>query len=254
MINILLVEDEPAASRRLEKLIRELEPEAHILDILDSVESVIDYLKTSEPPDLMVMDIHLADGASFEIFNEVEVDAPVIFTTAYDEYAIQAFKVNSLDYLLKPIKREELKAALGKFKKQRDRTKDQGIDYGKLAKAIQVQSEFQKRIVIRVGQKIKAIELREVAYFFIESRVTLLRTTEGREYPVDYNLDQLEGILDPQRFFRINRKFTVCIDAIESMFAYTKSRVKLSLVPPFQDETIVSVERSANFKQWLEGK
>lgn len=254
-MDILIIEDEQNASQRLQKLISEVSPNANVIGILDSVESAIEWFKDHEAPDLIMLDIHLADGSSFDIFSEVNVKAPIIFTTAYDEYAIQAFKVNSVDYLLKPIKKQELASSLEKFREiyESKQNAEPEIDYKKLAEAIESRNQFQERIVIRYGQHIKAIEIQEAAYFYVNSRITFLQTYGGKSYPVDYNLDQLEAILDPRKFFRINRKFIVNIQAIDQMYTYSKSRVKIMLNPPSDEDTIVSSERSASFKRWLTG-
>lgn len=252
-MNLLIVEDEAAAAKRLQKLIKNLLPDVNILGVLDSVEDVVDWVNGNPTPDLMMMDIHLADGSSFEVFKEVDIECPVIFTTAYDQYAIQAFQVNSIDYLLKPIKEEDLGRALKKYQKIYQESTTPAFDYSALLEAVAPSPTFQKRIVIRYGQHIKAVDIADAAYFFIESKVSILRTHGGKDYPVDHNLDQLEGILNPAQFFRINRKCIVNIDAIEQMYTYSKSRVRLLLKPAFDQETIVSSERSSRFKQWLKG-
>ncbi|MEZ4829758.1 MAG: LytTR family DNA-binding domain-containing protein [Bacteroidia bacterium] len=255
-MKILIIEDELNASQRLEKMIAELMPDAEIVAVLDSVEAAVDWFNSHSHPDLIMLDIHLADGSSFEIFSETEVKSPIIFTTAYDEYAIKAFKVNSVDYLLKPIKKEELSKSLEKFGKIYDANKVliDNLDYSKLAEALEKnRAEYPERIVIRYGQHIKAIEIAEAAYFYVDSRVTFMKTHTGKSYPVDYNLDQLEGMLDPKKFFRINRKFIINISAIDQMYTYSKSRVKINLNPPVDDDTIVSSERAATFKRWLTG-
>lgn len=258
-MNILIIEDERAAAQRLQKLIEAIAPDAHIVAVLDSIELAVAWFQQAESPDLIFADIHLADGSSFEIFKEIEVEAPLIFTTAYDKYAIEAFKLNSVDYLLKPIKQEELVRSIEKFRKLHAVQKVQpqaapSLDYAQLARALQQEKqEFQKRIVIRYGQHIKAVEITEIAYFFIDSKVSLLRTFDGKDSPVDYNMDQLEEILNPAAFFRINRSCIINIQAIDKMFAYSKSRVKIALNPPYDQETIVSSERAANFKEWLKG-
>ncbi len=255
-MNILIIEDEAAASRRLKQMVLDLLPSANIVSILDSVERAIQWLSTEQMPALIFLDIHLADGLSFDIFEEVEVTVPVIFATAYDQYAIDAFKLNSIDYLLKPIKKAQLEQALIKYQKLQGSPQAQpAIDYQQLAAVIQQQTHpsYQKRIVIRYGQKLKAIEVADSAYFFIESKVTMLRTQSGQDYPIDQNLDQLACMLDPQRFFRINRKMIVSIECIAQMHAYSKSRVKLTLTPPFDGESIVSAERASRFKEWLKG-
>ncbi|RMG68443.1 MAG: DNA-binding response regulator [Bacteroidetes bacterium] len=250
---ILILEDEAAAARRLQRLVETLHPDWRVLEVLDCVDTAIEWLSEHPAPDLILMDIHLADGSSFDIFREVEVRCPVIFTTAYDQYAIQAFKVNSIDYILKPVKEEELRAALNKWRDLRGQASPPA-DYTPLLQELSTPSpSYQKRLVIRFGQHLKAIDIEEAAYFYIESRVTMMRTHQGKEYPVDHNLDQLEGILDPARFFRINRKFIVHVQAIDQMYVHSKSRVRLVLEPPIDTETIVSAERAARFKDWLKG-
>jgi two-component system response regulator LytT len=255
-MKVLIVEDEISAAKRLEKLIRETDPSFEVLDFIESVEDSVKWLETHEKPDLIFMDIHLSDGSSFDIFRETEVNTPVIFTTAYDEYAIQAFKVNSVDYLLKPIKKAELKQSLDKFIEiyQAKRGWSQNDLSQLLATVSAPREQYQKRFLIKYGEHIKTVEISEAAYFYIEARITMMKTHTGKNYPVDYNLDQLESILDPQQFFRINRKYIVNIDAIEKMYTYSKSRVKLELVPEAIEDTIVSSERSARFKVWLTGQ
>ncbi|MDX2248070.1 MAG: LytTR family DNA-binding domain-containing protein [Bacteroidia bacterium] len=255
-MKILIIEDELNASQRLEKMIAEISPESEIVAVLDSVEAAVEWFRSHPHPDLILLDIHLADGSSFEIFSEVEVKVPIIFTTAYDEYAVKAFKVNSVDYLLKPVKKEELSSSLEKFRQIYDKNKLilENLDYTKLAAALEKnRTEYPQRMVIRYGQHIKAIEITEAAYFYVDSRVTFMKTHGGKSYPMDYNLDQLEAMLDPKKFFRINRKFIINISAIDQMYTYSKSRVKINLNPPVDDDTIVSSERAATFKRWLTG-
>ncbi len=248
-MRVLIVEDEAAASRRLEKLILQIDPSVKILDKIDSIEGVIKWWQTHIPPDLLFLDIHLADGSSFELFSLIKIEKPVIFTTAYDQYAIKAFKVNAVDYLLKPIKIKELEEALAKFNQLRDTT----IDYQKLADSLS-QKNSPKRFLIRLGQHIKVIQIDEVAYFYTENKITFLVTKDGKRYPVDYSLEKIEEFTDPGGFFRINRQFIIHLDSIKEMYAYSKSRVKIELTPPIDQETIVSTERSPHFKKWLIGE
>lgn len=254
-MNILIIEDEEPAALRLQKILNELEPASTILDIVVSVRSAVEWLSTHPAPDLLLMDIHLADGSSFEIFNRVKVTAPVIFITAYDEYAIQAFKVNSIDYILKPIKKEELAAALAKYKSLLSSPSASVPDFQKLIESLkQPVQEYKKRFLIRYGEHIKAVDAEDIAYFYTEEKINFLRTRDNHTYHVDYNLDKLEQILDPARFFRINRQFIISIDSIEQMYSFSKSRVKINLKPPINLDTIVSTERSPLFKEWLGGK
>ncbi|MEO5572326.1 MAG: LytTR family DNA-binding domain-containing protein [Bacteroidia bacterium] len=251
-MKLLIIEDEEPASERLERLLKEIDPSTHILDKIVSVKSAVNWLKKNVCPDLVMMDIQLSDGNSFEIFKEVKIDCPIIFITAFDQYAIDAFKFNSIDYLLKPVNKEALSNAILKFQKQHAHP---AADYSKLYELIKINSEkFQKRLLIRFKDIIKTIELGDVAYFFVENKITYLVTHTKMQYTADNNLDELEKILDPQKFFRINRQFIVNIDAIEKMVAYTKSRVKLVLIPTTSQDTIVSTERSPGFKEWLLGK
>ncbi len=252
-MKVLIIEDEQVTAKRLEKLLLEIEPEIHILDILDSIESAVRWYKNNDQPDLVFQDIHLADGSCFEIFNEVQVDSPVIFITAYDQYAIDAFKVNSVDYLLKPVKRELLAESLKKFKRIHSNRQSVEIDYSALARQIKKQ-EHQQRFVVRYGQKIKAIETNQIAYFFTETGNNFFRTFENNTYPVDFSLDKLEEMLDPGKFYRINRQFIINIEAIKDMYTYSKSRVKIELNPPCEIDTIASTERSGDFKKWLSGE
>jgi two-component system response regulator LytT len=253
-MNILIVEDEEPAALRLKKLLNEAEPEAKILDVLVSVKSTVQWLKSNPHPDLILMDINLADGLSFEIFSKMEMDVPVIFITAFDEYALRAFKVNSIEYLLKPVKREELITAINKYKKLHA-GKTEVPDLKMLIETLKEKQEpYKKRFLIRYGEHIKTIDINQVAYFYTEEKINFLKTKDDRTYPVEYNLDKLDSILDPERFFRINRQFIISIDSITDMFSYSKSRVKINLNPPINLDTIVSTERSPHFKEWLSGK
>lgn len=248
-MRILVIEDEAAAARRLVKMVEELFPEAEIVGQLESIAESIAWLKDRPAPELILLDIHLADGSSFEIFQHQEVTTPIIFTTAYDQYAIQAFQVNAVDYLLKPIKREELRLAIQKYE-QRFATAPK-IDYKALARAVHQENQS-RRFLIRVGRQIRLVGMDEIAYVYTESKITFLVTREGKRYPVDYSLDRLEEWLPKDEYFRINRQFIVGIHAIDEMLAYSKSRVKLTLHPFCELETIVSTERSPAFKQWLQ--
>lgn len=248
-MKILIIEDEAAAVRRLTKLILEIEPAAEIVTDLDSIESSLEWMSNNDLPDLLFMDINLADGNSFELFNHVEIDKPIIFTTAYDEFAIKAFKVNALDYILKPIKKVELAMAIERFKK----TKVSLVsNYTDLLKAVQ-QNQSPKRFLIKVGQQIKVVELNDAAYFYTQDKITFLITKEGKRYPIDYSLEKVEEMSNNNHFFRINRQFIISIFAISEMQSWSKSRVRIILNPPNITETIVSTTRSPLFKKWLTG-
>lgn len=253
-MNVLIVEDEEPAATRLKKLLLEIEPDAEILEVVVSVQSAIRWFREHPMPDLIILDIHLADGQSFEIFKQVDIHVPVIFITAFDEYAIQAFKVNSIDYLLKPFKKEELEASLKKFHMLNSVKSKSTIDFSQLLSTLKdPKPEFKKRFIIRYGDHIKAIETNTIAYFFTEEKINFMRTDDNKTFPLDFNLDKLESMLDPSVFFRINRQFIISIHCIDQMFAFSKSRVKIKLKPPIDEDTIVSTERSASFKEWLGG-
>jgi two-component system LytT family response regulator len=251
-MKVLIIEDEEPAAKRLQKMLKEIEPGITILENIVSVSSAVKWFNENESPDLVFSDIQLSDGLSFEIFKIVSISCPIIFTTAYDQYAIDAFKVNSIDYLLKPIKKEELAIAVTKYKKISSSATSQTIDISKLLQTLSPGgTEYKKRFVVRYGEHIKTINIEEVVYFYTEDKVNFLCTKDGRRFVIDFNLDTLESTLDPKTFFRINRQYIIGIHSIAEMFAYTKSRVLIKLNPPAKHETIVSTERSAEFKHWL---
>jgi two-component system, LytTR family, response regulator LytT len=252
-MKLLIIEDEPASALRLKKLVEEIDPDVTVLDIIDSISSSVEWFRTHTEPDLVMSDIHLADGLSFEIFKQVNLSCPVIFTTAYDQYAIQAFKVNSIDYLLKPIKKAELAEALRKFKKMQPVAPQ--FDLSQLTALIGKQeADYLKRVVIRIGQQIKVLDIKDVAYFYIDEKIVFGVSFGKDRYPMDISLDQLEKQLDPERFFRINRGFIISLESIETMITYSKARIKIKLKPPCELESITSTERSAEFRDWLRGR
>jgi DNA-binding LytR/AlgR family response regulator len=252
MLKILILEDEEPAAKRLFKMIKEIEPDVVLLDSLESVTASIKWLQENSLPDLIFSDIQLSDSISFDIFQAVKPDCPVIFTTAYDQYAIDAFKLNSIDYLLKPIKKDELEAAIGKFKKLKSASAP-AMDIAKLLESYSNKTQqYKNRFVVRYGEHIKSINTEEIAYFYTEDKVNFITTHEGRRYVTDFNLDQLENLLPPKQFFRINRQYIISFVSIAEMLAYTKGRVLIKLKPASKHETVVSTERSANFKTWLD--
>jgi DNA-binding LytR/AlgR family response regulator len=253
-MRILLIEDEGPAAKRLQKMLKEIEPGATILDSIVSVSSAIKWFNANEAPDLVISDIQLSDGLSFDIFKSINISCTVIFTTAYDQYAIEAFKVNSIDYLLKPIKKDELAIAINKFKQLRNNTQQPVLDINKLLQSFTANAanNYKTRFIVRYGEHIKTINVQDVAYFNTEDKINFLITKEGRRYTIDFNLDTLESMLDPKIYFRINRQFIIGIHSITEMFAYSKSRVLVKLDPPTKQETVVSTERSGDFKLWLD--
>ncbi|MCK9399193.1 MAG: LytTR family DNA-binding domain-containing protein [Bacteroidales bacterium] len=252
-MKLLIIEDEPASAQRLKKLAEEIDPEIIVLEILDSISSAVDWFHAHTEPDLILSDIHLADGLSFEIFKEITIFCPVIFTTAYDQYALQAFKVNSIDYLLKPIKKTELAEAIRKFRKIQ--LSSPKIDLALLTSMIgKSGKDYLKRLMIRIGQQIKVVEVKDIAYFYIEEKIVFAVSFTKDRHPMDLSLDQLEKQLDPERFFRINRAFIISLESIETMITYSKARIKIRLKPPCDLESITSTERSAEFRDWLRGR
>lgn len=250
-MKILIIEDEQAAARRLQKLLADINPGHEIMGVVSSIESAVNWLQSNESPDLILMDIHLADGSSFEIFEKISVTAPVIFATAYDEYALKAFKVNAIDYLLKPIKQSDLENALRKLNTSSEKKESNEDLIHKLEEAGLIRKA--KRILIKMGQSIKLIDLDQVAYFYSRDKISFAVLPGNKRYPLDQSLDQIEHMLDPAHFFRINRQFIVKMDSIDEMIAYSKSRVKLKLNPVTEEDAIVSKERSPDFKKWLVG-
>lgn len=252
-MHILLLEDEEPAAKRLQKMLKEIEPAAVLPENIVSVASAIQWLQHHPMPDLIISDIQLADGLSFQIFKTIQTLCPVIFTTAYDQYAIDAFKVNSIDYLLKPVKKEALAAAIEKYKNLAQQKQTTLPDINKLIEAMSAgsQSKYKKRFAVKYGEHLKTINIEEVAYFYTEDKINFLVTKEGRRYTIDFNLDTLEEMLDPNVFFRINRQYIISVHSIAEMFTYSKSRVLVKLNPPAKHETIVSTERSGDFKLWL---
>lgn len=252
-MQILIIEDETPAAKRLQKMIQEIDPEITVLNTIVSVTSAIKWLNENPLPDLILSDIQLSDGLSFEIFKTTQQLCPVIFTTAFDQYAIEAFKVNSIDYLLKPIKKEELGAAIEKFTRLKKAAAPPSMDIAKLLQSFDPSATtYKTRFIVKYGEHIKTINTQDVAYFYTENKINFLLTHEGRRYTIDFNLDTLESSLDPKVFFRINRQFIISIHAIVEMFAYSKSRVLIKLNPPTKQETVVSTERSGDFKLWLD--
>jgi len=246
-MTIFIIEDEDMAARRLQKLIQDCEPAARILGRADGIESTVDWLKSHPKPDLIFMDIHLSDGSAFEIFSRYQVQSPVIFSTAYDQYAIQAFKHHTIDYLLKPVKLEELRQALAKYQRTAG---PQTADYQSLADLIP-QVRAPRRFLIRSGSTMKVVDASEAAYYFSQNKITYLVATNGKRYAIDFTMDKLEQMLDTTTFFRINRQFIISVAAIREMHTHSKSRVKIVLSPACDEEVVVSAERSPHFKRWL---
>jgi len=264
-MNILIVEDEKLAVRKLTKLLEETAPEFIIKGNTPSIEATVEWIldnraKGEAEPDLIFLDIELADGQSFEIFNRVDLRSTIIFTTSYDEYALQAFKVNSIDYLLKPVQKEDLQRSLRKYYdltgQQRSRnTESLTSNLESILKNIQLQqqpaAEYRKRFLVKQGQRMISIEVSDIAYFYIEDGISFFKNFQGQKYVVDYRMDELESFLDPEHFFRINRSIIITHQSVIQIQPYYNNRLALVLQPAYDKETVISREKSNEFKLWM---
>ena len=250
-MKILIIEDEPLAAKRMESLVRAVLPEAHILGKLESIRAAVKWFENNPQPDLLLMDIQLADGLSFEIFQQTAVTAPVIFTTAYDEYALKAFKVNSVDYLLKPIEQAELAVAIEKFKHQQAPTNQDKI--GKVLESFlsKQATEWKTRFFLKHANRFEVVETADVLYLFAEDKVVFLVAEGGKKYFVDETLDEIEAKLNPKNFFRINRKYLAQVGAIARIEPHFNGRLKINLHLRDDNEVFVSREKADAFKKWL---
>jgi DNA-binding LytR/AlgR family response regulator len=250
-MTVLIIEDEPLAAERLENLLRKQDPEIRIAGRCDSVKQSVEWLKENPLPDLMFLDIQLGDGLSFDIFDQVVIDCPVIFTTAYDEYAIDAFRLNSLHYLLKPLKAQDLAAALMKYK-----TSPYSAGSNHMAALDKVQQqltrEYKKRFLVKSGLHIRTIPVEEVLYFFSMDKGTYGVLEGGKNVLLDYTLDDLEKLTDPSKFFRVNRRYLVGLNSIADIITYSNYRLKLVLRHSGDQENLVSRDRMQDFRSWLD--
>ena len=251
-MHVIIIEDEKPSARRLQRMLSHLGIEANTM--LHSVEESIAWFLENAHPDLIFLDIQLSDGLSFEIFEALEINSAVIFTTAYDEYALQAFKLNSIDYLLKPIDEADLANAVAKYKSRIPTQKPVLIDFDQIRSLLvnPLDRNYKKRFSVKVGQHLKLIPTEDIECFYSENKGTYVYTSEGRSYLLDVSLEQLETDLEPSTFFRISRKFYVNIDAIKDMISYTNSRLQIKLKTYKEQEVIVARERVKEFKDWLE--
>ncbi len=249
-MKVVIIEDENLAAERLEQLLKEINSEIDVCAKIGSVSESIKWLNNNNV-DLIFLDIQLSDGLSFNIFENIETEIPIIFTTAYDQYAVKAFKLNSIDYLLKPIRKDELRDSIKKFQKLKTTSL---LDFEELLKQIKNEStNYKKRFLVQYGQKIKKVEIEEIAYFYALEKNVFLNTFSNNTYPVDFTLDKLQELLNPDDFFRINRKMIISFKSIKNMVPYSRSRINIDLEPPApkEIEALVSIERSSPFKDWL---
>lgn len=254
-MKVIFVEDEAPALNRIKKLVTQLVPHVQILGTADSIEAAVDLFKTAPDVELAFMDIELADGQSFEIFNQVHIGCPVIFTTAYNEYAIKAFKVNAIDYLLKPIDEAELQQAITKFKTMGRHAPI--IDYqSQLATLLQEfkppVTNYKSRFLIKSGTRLISVSVDEIQLFQAADKVVYLYTKTQQKYIVDYSLEELSSMLDPGTFFQLNRQFIAHVNSIKNIHTYFNGKLKIELGVGLEEEVLVSRERASEFKAWLD--
>ena len=255
-MNVIIVEDEIPAAEKLERYLHKYDPSIRVLVILHTVKDTVEWLKANgDKLDLIFMDIQLTDGLSFQVFQQVAVHTPVIFTTAYNEFALDAFKVNTIDYLLKPITFTDLAASLQKFLALKEQLKSKADDF------VQERDTFSSlktrtyktRFMVKVGEHIKSIPIDQVSFFYADGREVYLVTAQGRKFIIDYTLESLEDIIDPALFFRLNRTFIVNINAVKDVVMYSNSRLRIVPLQEFDKEMIVSREKVNEFKEWFDG-
>ncbi|RXR19093.1 response regulator transcription factor [Flavobacterium amnicola] len=250
-MNIIIIEDEKPAARLLQRKVEKLG--LHVSNMLHSVEESIQWFQNNAHPDLIFLDIQLSDGLSFEIFEAIDIKSAVIFTTAYDEYALRAFKLNSIDYLLKPIDEDDLEIAVKKFKARTQTTSNLSLDFEMIKKMLvnPIDKNYKKRFTVKVGQQLKLINIEEAECFYSQDKGTYLHTYDNRDYLLDGTLEQLEIDLDPKEFFRVSRKFIIPLKGIKEIQVHTNSRLKIVLPTYKEDEVIVARERVNDFKEWI---
>jgi two-component system, LytTR family, response regulator LytT len=258
-MKVLIIEDEELAVKKLQKTLASVDSTAEVVGVADSIRSSVSWLQQNPSPDVILMDIELADGQSFEIFDKVDVKSTVIFTTSYDEYALKAFKVNSIDYLLKPVQKEDLQAALEKLKNLKSlygniTASTPSLNVDNLVKELQQKlqpKEYRKRFLVKHAQKLVSVDVEEIAYFYSDGRLNFFKTIDNRKFVVDYTMDDLEDMLDPNQFFRISRAFYVAVNSIDQIHDYFGNRLLLNLRPAVDKEAIVSREKVTDFKKWM---
>lgn len=257
-MKVLIIEDEELAVKKLRKTLNAVDESAEVVGVADSIRSSVNWLQNNPSPDIILMDIELCDGQSFEIFDKVDVKSTVIFTTSYDEFALKAFKVNSVDYLLKPVQKDDLHVAIEKYKKLKTLYKDANespvFNIENLVKELQQKmqgKEYRKRFLVKQAQKLVSIETDQIAYFYSDGRLNFFKTFDNKKFVVDYTMDELEEMLDPEKYFRISRSFYVSINSVDQIHDYFGNRLMLYLKPQVDKEALVSRERVSDFKRWL---
>lgn len=250
-MNILIIEDEALAARQIELYLGEIDENIKISAIIESVEDGVAWMRSNPTPDLIISDIKLTDGLSFDIFFSVKPLCPIIFTTAYDQYAIKAFELNSIGYILKPLDKNKLRDCIEKVSVTNPYPAN--IDIRKLAEMISSEKkEYKTRFLVKNGQKIRAISVDKIAYFYSHEKLNFLITRSNEKYPIDQTLEEIDMLLDPQYFFRLNRKFITHFEGLKDIHPYFKGRLKITLVPEIGEEIVISSERTPLFKAWLD--
>lgn len=256
VIKVLIIEDEIPAQRLLKETLQELDIELEVVGCIGSVQSAVTWFQQNEHPEIVLLDIQLSDGQSFEIFKQVKVDSMIIFTTAYDEYALQAFKVNSLDYLLKPIEKDELQDAFEKYQqynKQFIKEKNSTIDYSELAALIKNEKqEYRKRFLIQSNESFFHLPIEQIAFIYSLQGITFVVTFEKREYPVNFSLESIKEQLNPELYFKVNRQIIVNINTIKKVHTYFNGKLKLETQPSHSEDIVIGKDKAAAFKRWLD--
>jgi len=255
-LKVIIIEDEIPAQRLLKETLQEIDIDTEVLTCLNSIEAAVMWFQNNQHPEIVLLDIQLSDGLSFEIFNKVKIESMIIFTTAYDEYAMQAFKVNSLDYLLKPIEKDDLNAAFEKhqqYNKQFIQEKNSSIDFSELASLIKNEkSEYRKRFLIQSNESFFHISVEQIAFFYSTQGITFAVTFEKREYPLNFSLESLKEQLNREYFFKINRQIIINIDAIKRVHSYFNGKLKLETQPSHSEDIVIGKDKAAAFKRWLD--
>lgn len=252
-MKVVIVEDEHLSASKLEKMILKYDPKIEILEKLESVESSVSWLKENETPDLIFLDIQLTDGTSFDIIKEVELHCPAIFTTAFDQYALEAFKFQSIDYLIKPISQEKLENSLEKLKKMKDSFSNSSIDYSQILNAVKgIRKDYKSRFLVKSGSVMKSVSVEDIAYFYSEDKLVYLKAKAGLRYFINETLDELESILNPSNFFRINRQYILNFEVIQKVHPHFNSRLKIEFTPAPDEDIYISNRRATPFKEWMD--
>jgi two-component system, LytTR family, response regulator LytT len=261
-MNVFIVEDEPLAVKKLQRLLNETAPDLHIVGTAGSIRASVEWLENNPAPDLIFLDIELSDGQSFEVFQRVPVKSPVIFTTSYDEFALKAFKVNSVDYLLKPLQRDDLAQAIEKYRNLKEQyVRDSSPIMSSIESLLQSLSggatggggtkEYRTRFLVKHLQKLVSVEVEDIAYFWSEGRINFFKVRSGQKYMVDYTLDEIEEMVSPKDWFRVSRQFIVSVPSVQEIHPFFNNRLKLHLLPKEPEDVFVSRERVNDFKIWL---